>query len=55
MIEYCETICFPNFPLYKKKKFEKFRGPFEHGFEPDAPPLKSVSDNIAQSMILILI
>ena len=34
MIEYYETIlCFPNFPLYKKekkKKYEKFRGPFEH-------------------------
>ena len=32
MIECYETIlCFPNFPLYKKKKkYEKFRGPFEH-------------------------
>ena len=39
-----ETIlCFPNFPLDKKKrKYEKFRGPFKQG--PGAPPLKSASD-----------
>ena len=41
-----ETIlCFPNLPLYEKKKniYEKFRGPFEHA--PGAPPLKSASDD----------
>ena len=34
-----ETIlCFPNFPLYKKKeKYEKFRGPFKHK-APVRPP-----------------
>ena len=39
MIERYKTIlCFPNFSLYKKKKkYEKFRGPFEHEVHP--PPL----------------
>ena len=54
MIECYETIlCFSNFPLFKKKeKNDKFRGPFEQEAA-GAPPLKSASGLIIDTLAKI--
>ena len=55
MIECYETIlCFPNFPLYKKKKkYEKFRGPFEHD-TPGARPVRLPLNSPLRLVLLFL-